>query len=115
MDDFVKVANKSDLKEGTMKKVSYKGRDYLLIRSAGRYFLTDVTCPHMGGDLSQGILKGTIIECPLHNSQFDLTDGHVVRWLGPEITPIVMKHVKHPVSIKVYEIKEKGDEVLAKI
>ncbi|MGR3468450.1 MAG: nitrite reductase small subunit NirD [Shimia sp.] len=38
------------------------------------YALTD-RCPHKGGPLSEGIVHGTSVTCPLHNWVFDLTTG----------------------------------------
>ncbi|HEU4459878.1 MAG TPA: nitrite reductase small subunit NirD [Methylibium sp.] len=32
-------------------------------------------CPHKGGPLSQGIVFGTSVACPLHNWQIGLADG----------------------------------------
>lgn len=32
-------------------------------------------CPHKGGPLSQGIVYGDTVACPLHNWQINLTDG----------------------------------------
>jgi nitrite reductase (NADH) small subunit len=32
-------------------------------------------CPHKGGPLSQGIVYGTSVACPLHNWQIGLEDG----------------------------------------
>lgn len=38
-------------------------------------------CPHRGGPLSQGIVHGTKVTCPLHNWVIDLLTGDVV---GPD-------------------------------
>ena len=38
-------------------------------------------CPHKGGPLSQGIVHGTSVTCPLHNWKIDLTSGEA---LGPD-------------------------------
>lgn len=35
----------------------------------------DDKCPHSGGPLSQGIVHGTSVTCPLHNWVFDLASG----------------------------------------
>lgn len=35
-------------------------------------------CPHQGGPLSQGIVHGKRVTCPLHNWQIQLEDGHAV-------------------------------------
>jgi nitrite reductase (NADH) small subunit len=38
-------------------------------------FAIDDTCPHKGGPLSEGIVHGTHVTCPLHNWVFDLNTG----------------------------------------
>ncbi|WP_179378755.1 nitrite reductase small subunit NirD [Jannaschia marina] len=35
----------------------------------------DDRCPHRGGPLSEGIVHGTSVTCPLHNWVFDLNTG----------------------------------------
>ncbi|MBG6200528.1 nitrite reductase (NADH) small subunit [Labrenzia sp. EL_13] len=38
-------------------------------------YALDDRCPHKGGPLSQGIVHGTSVTCPLHNWVFDLATG----------------------------------------
>lgn len=38
-------------------------------------------CPHKQGPLSQGIVHGTSVTCPLHNWEIDLASGEA---LGPD-------------------------------
>ena len=38
-------------------------------------------CPHKQGPLSQGIVHGTTVTCPLHNWKIDLKSGEA---LGPD-------------------------------
>ena len=40
-----------------------------------RVFAMDDRCPHKGGPLSEGIVHGTSVTCPLHNWVFSLETG----------------------------------------
>ena len=40
-----------------------------------RVFATSDRCPHKGGPLSEGIVHGTSVTCPLHNWVFSLETG----------------------------------------
>ena len=41
----------------------------------GEVFATTDTCPHRNGPLSEGIVHGQSVTCPLHNWVFDLNTG----------------------------------------
>ncbi len=40
-----------------------------------RVYALDDRCPHKGGPLSEGIVHGTSVTCPLHNWVFDMATG----------------------------------------
>ena len=42
---------------------------------ADEVFALDDRCPHKGGPLSEGIVHGASVTCPLHNWVFDLNTG----------------------------------------
>lgn len=47
-----------------------------VFRTAGdEVFALDDRCPHKGGPLSDGIVHGNSVTCPLHNWVFDLSTG----------------------------------------
>ena len=53
-----------------------------LFRTAGdMIFAIKNACPHKGGPLSEGIVHGTSVTCPLHNWKIDLASGEA---LGPD-------------------------------
>ncbi|MBV4459370.1 nitrite reductase small subunit NirD [Pseudomonas sp. COR58] len=45
-------------------------------------FALDDRCPHKGGPLSQGLIYGKRVACPLHNWQIDLQSGEA---LAPDV------------------------------
>jgi len=52
------------------------GRRLCLGRASEGYFAIDDTCPHAGGSLSEGIVAGEDVICPLHAYAFDVRSGH---------------------------------------
>ena len=49
--------------------------------STDEVFAIKDECPHKQGPLSQGIVHGTSVTCPLHNWKIDLASGEA---LGPD-------------------------------
>ena len=53
-----------------------RGIDVAVFRNADdQVFALLDRCPHKGGPLSQGIVFGTSVACPLHNWAIGLADG----------------------------------------
>ncbi len=53
--------------------------DIALFRTADDHvFALRDACPHKGGPLSQGIVHGTRVTCPLHNWVIELESGQAV-------------------------------------
>ena len=61
---------------GARRVARPQGGAVAVFRSAdGRVFALLDRCPHKGGPLSQGIVLGDSVACPLHNWTIGLTDG----------------------------------------
>ena len=52
-----------------------KGCIALFRTAENEVYAIDDRCPHKGGPLSQGIVHGSSVTCPLHNWVIDLTTG----------------------------------------
>lgn len=52
-----------------------RGRVAVFRTGDDRVFAIDDRCPHRGGPLSQGIVHGTSVTCPLHNWVISLETG----------------------------------------
>ncbi len=45
-------------------------------RAGEHFFAVDDTCPHAGGSLSEGLVDGDLLICPLHAYAFEVKTGH---------------------------------------
>jgi 3-phenylpropionate/trans-cinnamate dioxygenase ferredoxin subunit len=103
---FIELVAASEVPVGTMKAIDVEGHTLLVANADGEFLVADGRCPHLGGHLDQGVLEGTVVTCPRHHSQFDLTDGHNVRWTdwtGAVLT--ISELARHPRPLRVYESK----------
>ena len=116
MGNYVEAGRTSDLQDGNKKKITIQGQEIMLARVGDKYYAVQNRCSHMSGDLSAGTLEGTVITCPRHGSQFDITDGHNVRWMrGSGLAATIGKAVKSPRPIRAYNVKITGDIVLVEV
>lgn len=61
---------------GSRRVARERGMDVAVFRNdRDQVFALLDRCPHKGGPLSQGIVFGTSVACPLHNWTIDLDDG----------------------------------------
>ena len=116
MISLVEVSKIGELEEGTMKKLSIGGQKILLARVGDRYYAAGNSCPHMGGNLSQGKLEGSIVTCPRHGSQFDLTNGRVIRWTNwTGLVAAASKIVRSPRPLRTYKVQVEGDKIMVEV
>ena len=64
-------------REGRCTRID--NREIAIFNLGDRFVAIDNECPHRGGPLSDGIVSGTTIVCPLHGWRFDLETGLAVR------------------------------------
>ena len=66
----------SDIPKRGARRVPTPTGDVAIVRTGdGRVFALRDACPHKGGPLSQGIVHGSAVACPLHNWSIDLATG----------------------------------------
>ena len=115
MSKSIEVAKIEELKSGTMKMVMAEEHEILLARVGDKHYATANRCSHMSGDLSQGQLEGTIVTCPRHGSQFDISNGRAVRWLKGGLMSKLGGALKISKVLTVYNVAVEGDSVLVEI
>jgi len=58
------------------RRLVFANREIALFRTQDqRVFAINNACPHKGGPLSEGIVHGNCVTCPLHNWDISLCDG----------------------------------------
>lgn len=72
------VAKAADIPAGSIKEVQVGGKPVALANVGGKFYAIDNTCLHRGGPLGQGFLEGSVVTCPWHGWQFDVTSGKAV-------------------------------------
>lgn len=95
---FIRVASRSDIKPGKMKRVDASRRRILIANIDGQFYAADDTCTHEDASLSKGALRGDLVRCPLHGSRFDLRTGEVLEEPAEE-------------NLKTYPVRVEGDDI----
>src|SRR5690348_14357617 len=75
MPRLIRVAAVSDVPPGTAREVMAGDQVVALFNVDGRFYALDGVCPHAGGPLGEGALRGTVVTCPWHGWQFDVVSG----------------------------------------
>ena len=60
---------------GQSDSFSVEGIDLLLCNADGTPYVVHDQCPHVRTSMKGGLIRGTILECPLHGGLMDLRDG----------------------------------------
>jgi Na+-transporting NADH:ubiquinone oxidoreductase subunit F len=91
------------LRREDVVRVDYSRHTFAVYRAAdGLVYATDGMCTHGNTHLADGMVSGTIVECPKHNGRFDVVSGE------PRRLPVCR-------ALPTYEAKEVGGRILLKV
>lgn len=72
------VGTISEIDARGSRKIRFKESEIAIFRlSDGNLLAVENKCPHKGGQLSEGMVCGTAVHCPLHDWKIDLRSGRV--------------------------------------
>ena len=117
---FVTVCKSDDLPEGEVQQLKARGTEIAVGRLVGgQLFAVGGRCTHLFARLGKGTLDGTLLKCPWHNAEFDVTDGCNAKWVQDSL---LLKSVYDAVlpnfmkrGIATYDIKEENGDVLVAV
>jgi nitrite reductase/ring-hydroxylating ferredoxin subunit len=95
---FVRCAKQQDIPEGNGVVSQIGDKVVAIFKVGGEFFAIGNICPHRGGPLGEGELAGTVVTCPWHGWQFDVTTG-----CNPE---------NPKVTVTKFPLRLSGDDVL---
>ncbi|MCY4494551.1 MAG: fatty acid desaturase [Acidimicrobiaceae bacterium] len=96
----VVLCDVDDVPLGDVLGVERGGVRYAVCRTDdGAVYAVDDTCTHHSARLSEGVLVGCEIECPMHQGRFDVTSGEATR--RPAREPLRT----HPVEVAAGQVR----------
>jgi 3-phenylpropionate/trans-cinnamate dioxygenase ferredoxin subunit len=102
MGEFITVTKDSELRTGEMKAFDVGDLKIAVARVGDKLLAFSDTCTHRKCPLSKGELEASIVTCPCHGSQFDVSSGAVLN--GPAEDPV-----------GIYQVRVEGEEVQVEV
>lgn len=92
--DFERLFPLAELELNAIRKATVSGREVCVVRTVAGVFAFGAICPHQGGAMCDGLIKGTmdpsspneyrfghegeVVVCPWHGYEFDVRTGESV-------------------------------------
>jgi nitrite reductase/ring-hydroxylating ferredoxin subunit len=76
---FVRAAKIAEVPAGAIHEFQVAGKAVAVANVAGKFYAISDVCVHRGGPLGQGELHDTVVTCPWHGWQYDVTTGKVTQ------------------------------------
>lgn len=83
-----------EVESGGATKIECDGLTLAVFRVNDEFYVTDDTCTHGPGSLSEGCLDGYEIECDFHQGCFDIRNG------APTVAPCTIPLKIYPVVLR---------------
>ena len=100
--DWIAVGSLYDIPLLGSRIVRLPNMDVAIFRAEGdKLFAVEDKCPHKEGPLSQGIVHGSSVTCPLHNWVIDLATGEAV---APDVG-----------CVKTYDVRLSGSDLYLRV
>jgi 3-phenylpropionate/trans-cinnamate dioxygenase ferredoxin subunit len=99
LENWIEACGMDDVDEEDVIRFDYGDRSFAIYRtSKSEYYATDGYCTHEKFHLADGLVMGTLIECPKHNGRFDFTTGEAKR------KPVCVNIETFPVKIEAGKV-----------
>ena len=98
---YTTVAKVDDIKPGQCRVVIVNEKEFAIFNVSGKFYAIDNLCRHEGGPLGDGDLDDTVVTCPLHGWDYDVTNGE--------------NHTEPDLPVKAFDVMVEGSDIKIKI
>jgi nitrite reductase (NADH) small subunit len=100
---WIRLCDASETPVGSQRFIAAGGHELAVFHLDGpdRFVVIANSCPHAGGNLSAGEVRGNVVTCPWHEWEFDLDTSACT--------------MNERVCVSKYECKVEGGGVFAKL
>ncbi len=99
MPNWIRACAKDDVEVEDLIRFDHGDRTFAIYRSPeDEFFCTDGLCTHEQVHLADGLVMDHIIECPMHNGQFDYRTGAAKR------APVCENLVTYDVKVEASDV-----------
>jgi 3-phenylpropionate/trans-cinnamate dioxygenase ferredoxin component len=103
MSNWIRACAPDDIETEDLIRFDHENRTFAIYRShKDEFFCTSGLCTHEEVHLADGLVMDYLIECRMHNGQFDYRTGEAKR------SPVC-------INLKTYPVKVEGDAVFVEI
>ncbi len=102
MGEWQRVCRTDEIDEEDVIQFDHGDNVYAIYNTEIGFFATDGICTHEHQELADGLVIGTVIECPLHQGRFEVTNGKALS------APVC-------IDLKTYPVKVEGNEVFIEV
>jgi len=99
MDELLNAGDCRSFPLGEGRKCLLRGEEIGIFNLGNEFYAVSNRCPHKGGPLSDGLVLGTEVICPIHSRRIDLKTGAVVN---------------EQEKVKTFEVVLKNEEIYIK-
>jgi nitrite reductase (NADH) small subunit len=113
---WIRTARCIDIPLREARSVRLGGRDIAIFNLGDRFLAVDNRCPHKGGPLSEGIVSGATVVCPLHAMKVSLETGNVLNSpTSPQCVETFRTRVEDGVVLLEFPIKPAAKPEMSRV
>lgn len=99
---WIRVTTTENIPLNEGRSVRIADEEIAIFNIGGRYLAVANACPHRGGPLSDGIVSGATVACPLHGYKICLETGTMIK---PDL----------PMTVDAYPVRVEDGVILVQV